>query len=133
MRIGVPKERWAQETRVAATPKTVEQLLKLGFSVAIESGAGKLASFDDDAFVQAGAEIVSGEAVWQSDVILKVNAPMDEEIPNLNPGTTLISFIWPAQNAELMAKLDQTLAAMKADGSAAAISTKWFGRDILKK
>ena len=105
MRIGVPKERWAQETRVAATPKTVEQLLKLGFSVAIESGAGQLASFDDDAFVQAGAEIVSGEAVWQSDVILKVNAPMDEEIPNLNPGTTLISFIWPAQNAELMAKL----------------------------
>jgi NAD(P) transhydrogenase subunit alpha len=105
MRIGVPKERLALETRAAATPKTVEQLLKLGFSVAVESGAGKLASFDDEAFVQAGAEIVSGDDVWQSDVILKVNAPDDEEILLLNPGTTLISFIWPAQNPQLMEKL----------------------------
>ncbi len=87
---------------MAATPKTVEQLLKLGFSVAIESGAGKLASFDDEAFVQAGAEVVAGDNVWHSDVILKVNAPLEEEIALLNPGTTLISFIWPAQNAGLM-------------------------------
>ncbi len=105
MRIGVPQERLAQETRAAATPKTVEQLLKLGFSVAVESGAGKLASFDDEAFVQAGAEIVTGNEVWQSDVILKVNAPNDDEIALLNPGTTLISFIWPAQNPQLMEKL----------------------------
>ncbi|SCC23148.1 NAD(P) transhydrogenase subunit alpha [Kosakonia oryzendophytica] len=105
MRIGVPKERLANETRVAATPKTVEQLLKLGFTVAIESGAGKLASFDDDAFTQSGATIVDGSNVWHSDVILKVNAPDDEEIALLNPGTTLISFIWPAQNPALMEKL----------------------------
>ena len=105
MRIGVPKERLANETRVAATPKTVEQLLKLGFTVAIESGAGKLASFDDEAFVQSGAEIVDGQSVWQSDVILKVNAPSDDEIALLNPGTTLVSFVWPAQNPELMEKL----------------------------
>ncbi|XPE52912.1 hypothetical protein ACNKHX_09900 [Shigella flexneri] len=56
MRIGIPRERLTNETRVAATPKTVEQLLKLGFTVAVESGAGQLASFDDKAFVQAGAE-----------------------------------------------------------------------------
>ena len=105
MRIGVPKERLANETRVAATPKTVEQLLKLGFTVAIESGAGKLASFDDEAFLQSGAEIVDGQSVWQSDVILKVNAPGDDEIALLNPGTTLVSFIWPAQNPALMEKL----------------------------
>lgn len=105
MRIGVPQERLAQETRAAATPKTVEQLLKLGFSVAVESGAGKLASFDDAAFTQAGAEIVAGNEVWQSDIILKVNAPNDDEIALLNPGTTLISFIWPAQNPQLMEKL----------------------------
>lgn len=105
MRIGVPKERLANETRVAATPKTVEQLLKLGFTVAIESGAGKLASFDDEAFVQSGAEIVDGQSVWQSDVILKVNAPSDDEMALLNPGTTLVSFVWPAQNPELMEKL----------------------------
>ncbi|XTZ36644.1 Re/Si-specific NAD(P)(+) transhydrogenase subunit alpha [Salmonella enterica] len=105
MRIGVPKERLANETRVAATPKTVEQLLKLGFTVAIESGAGKLASFDDDAFIQAGATIVDSSNVWHSDVILKVNAPDDDEIALLNPGTTLISFIWPAQNPALMEQL----------------------------
>ncbi|RYA75345.1 NAD(P)(+) transhydrogenase (Re/Si-specific) subunit alpha, partial [Enterobacter cloacae complex sp. 4DZ1-17B1] len=91
--------------RAAATPKTVEQLLKLGFSVAVESGAGKLASFDDEAFAEAGAEIVTGEEVWQSDVIPKVNAPNDDEIALLNPGTTLISFIWPAQTPQLMEKL----------------------------
>ena len=105
MRIGVPKERFANETRVAATPKTVEQLLKLGFTVAIESGAGKLASFDDEAFIQAGADVVDGAEVWQSPVILKVNAPQESEIELLNPGTTLVSFIWPAQNPELMEKL----------------------------
>lgn len=105
MRIGVPKERLANETRVAATPKTVEQLLKLGFTVAIESGAGKLASFDDNAFTQAGATVVDENNVWHSDVILKVNAPTDDEIALLNPGTTLVSFIWPAQNAPLMEKL----------------------------
>jgi len=115
MRIGVPKERLANETRVAATPKTVEQLLKLGFTVAIESGAGKLASFDDLAFTEAGAAIVDANDVWQSDIILKVNAPGDDEITLLNPGTTLVSFIWPAQNAELMEKLaarDVTVMAM---------------------
>jgi len=105
MRIGVPKERLANETRVAATPKTVEQLLKLGFTVAIESGAGKLASFDDHAFTEAGASVVDGNDVWQSDIILKVNAPGDDEIPLLNAGTTVVSFIWPAQNAALMEKL----------------------------
>lgn len=105
MRIGIPKERLPNETRVAATPKTVEQLLKLGFSVAVESGAGQLASFDDKAFTQAGADIVDGNAVWQSEIILKVNAPEEDEIALLNPGTTLVSFIWPAQNPALMEKL----------------------------
>lgn len=115
MRIGIPKERLTNETRVAATPKTVEQLLKLGFTVAVESGAGQLASFDDKAFEQAGAEIVDGNAIWQSEIILKVNAPEDEEIPLLKAGTTLVSFIWPAQNPELMQKLaerDVTVMAM---------------------
>lgn len=67
MRIGIPRERLTNETRVAATPKTVEQLLKLGFTVAVESGAGQLASFDDKAFVQAGAEIVEGIASGSRD------------------------------------------------------------------
>jgi NAD(P) transhydrogenase subunit alpha len=105
MRIGVPKERLANEARVAATPKTVEQLLKLGFTVAIESGAGKLASFEDAAFSAAGASISDGAEVWQSDIILKVNAPTDDEIALIKPGSTLISFIWPAQNPALLEKL----------------------------
>ncbi len=105
MRIGVPQERLANETRVAATPKTVEQLRKLGFDIAVERDAGKLASFDNDAFVQAGAVIVDGDDVWQSDIILKVNAPDDEEIARVRDGATVISFIWPALNPDLMAKL----------------------------
>ncbi len=75
MQIGVPKEILANETRVAATPKTVDQLLKMGFSVAIEQNAGIHASFDNAAYEAAGATIVSVEEVWQSDLILKVNAP----------------------------------------------------------
>lgn len=122
MRIGIPKERFTNETRVAATPKTVEQLLKLGFTVAVESGAGGLASFDDKAFVEAGAEIVDSSAVWQSEIILKVNAPEDAEIPLLNPGTTLVSFIWPAQNPELMQKLAERNVTVMAMDSVPRIS-----------
>ncbi|MEY4923032.1 MAG: transhydrogenase (AB-specific), alpha subunit, partial [Pseudomonadota bacterium] len=73
MHIGIPRERLANEARVAATPKTVEQLLKLGFTVAIESGAGHLASFDDAAYLAAGTTITDTTDVWQSDLILKVN------------------------------------------------------------
>ncbi|MDC5704918.1 Re/Si-specific NAD(P)(+) transhydrogenase subunit alpha [Vibrio europaeus] len=109
MQIGVPKEILAGETRVAASPKSVEQLLKLGFEVNIESGAGELASFENSAFEAAGAKIVSTDEVWTSDLILKVNAPLsteeNDEIALLKDGASLISFIWPAQNPELMEKL----------------------------
>lgn len=105
MRIGVPKERLTNESRVAATPKTVEQLLKLGFTVAIESGAGKEASFDDAAYTRAGAIVTETTDVWQSEVILKVNAPLGSEIALAQEGSILVSFIWPAQNPELLEKL----------------------------
>ncbi|MCG7496470.1 Re/Si-specific NAD(P)(+) transhydrogenase subunit alpha [Vibrio sp. Of7-15] len=111
MQIGVPKEILAGETRVAATPKTVEQLLKLGFTVAVESGAGVLASFDDSAFEAAGASVVSVDDVWKSELILKVNAPQlneatgVDEFELIQDGASLVSFIWPAQNEELLAKL----------------------------
>ncbi|WP_150137347.1 Re/Si-specific NAD(P)(+) transhydrogenase subunit alpha [Candidatus Enterovibrio altilux] len=109
MQIGVPKEILAYETRVAATPKTVEQLINMGFDVVIESNAGLLASFDNAAFEKAGARVVDAEAVWQSNIIFKVNAPIKLEKTNeferLKEGMTLISFIWPAQNAVLMEQL----------------------------
>lgn len=111
MQIGVPKEVFANETRVAATPKTVEQLLKMGFSVVVEHGAGALASFDDAAFEAAGAELASTEKVWQADLILKVNAPQVnpetgvDEFELIKEGASLVSFIWPAQHPELLEKL----------------------------
>ncbi len=116
MQIGIPKELLANEARVAATPKTVEQLLKLGFSVAVETNAGRLASFDDSAFEAAGATIVSTDQVWQSDLILKVNAPEDNEIEKIREGATIISFVWPAQHPELLQKLaDKKITALSMD------------------
>ena len=107
MIIGVPKEVLAGETRVAATPKSVEMLIKQGFEVVIEQGAGALASFDNQAYEAAGAYVGLADEVWESDLILKVNAPTFEEIELLKEGANLISFIWPAQNEELMQKLTQ--------------------------
>lgn len=105
MIIGIPKERLLNESRVAATPKTVEQLIKLGFSVIFEHGAGSGASFDDDSYQVAGATAGDARQVWQSDIVLKVNAPDDEEIALTRAGSTLICFIWPAQNPALLEKL----------------------------
>ncbi|MDW6004470.1 Re/Si-specific NAD(P)(+) transhydrogenase subunit alpha [Vibrio mangrovi] len=105
MQIGVPKERLAGETRVAASPTSVGQLLKLGFDVLVEAHAGENASFENQSFEAAGARIVSNEEVWNADIILKVNAPTSEEIELIKEGTTLISFIWPAQNPELLETL----------------------------
>lgn len=96
MRIGVPKERITNEARIAATPLTVKQLIKLGFSVVVEREAGHLASFEDAAFKQAGAEIVEQQSVWDADIIFKVNAPLETEIALIKEGAILVSFIWPA-------------------------------------
>lgn len=105
MLIGVPRELLDGETRVAATPKTVQQILKLGFDVIVEHDAGFKASFEDNAFLEAGAKLGGVQDVWNADIIFKVNAPNDVEIAQIKEGATLISFIWPAQNPDLMAKL----------------------------
>ncbi len=105
MIIGIPRESLAGETRVAATPQTVGQLLKLGYSVVVESGAGAASSFADAAYVEAGAEIGSPEQALSADIVLKVNAPSDAEIAKVRDGATLVSLIAPALNPELLAKL----------------------------
>lgn len=105
MLIGVPRERLDNESRVAATPKTVQQILKLGFDVIVEHDAGFKASFEDQAFVATGAKVGDAAQVWQADIIFKVNAPTDDEIALIKEGATLVSFIWPAQNPQLMEKL----------------------------
>jgi H+-translocating NAD(P) transhydrogenase subunit alpha len=107
MRIGIPKESFTGETRVAASPKTVEQLKKLGFDVAIESGAGERASFTDELYITAGAIIEKDTDIWQSDLIYKVNPPNEEEISMIKEGATLVSFLFPAQNSDLVNKLSQ--------------------------
>ncbi len=104
MRIGVPRESLPGETRVAATPSTVRQLVGLGYVVFVENDAGVLASFDDAAYQVAGADVVDGE-VWNADVVLKVNAPSDEEIARLRAGQVLVSLMSPALNPELVEKL----------------------------
>ena len=105
MLIGVPRELLDNESRVAATPKTVQQILKLGFDVIVEHDAGFKASFEDQAFLDAGAKIGTAAEVWQSDIIFKVNPPTDEETAQMKEGATLVSFIWRMQNPELMKKL----------------------------
>ncbi len=110
-RIGVPREIFPGEKRVATVPDAVEKLIKLGFKVVVESGAGVLANCDDDAYRAAGADIIEGAAnLWAaSDIVFKVRGPTAEEVALMHAGQTLISFVWPAQNPELM----QQLAAQK--------------------
>jgi len=110
--IGVPRETFAGEKRVATVPEVVEKLVKLGFKVAVQSGAGDAANFSDEAYTAAGAQIIADvPALWAtSDIVFKVRAPSGDEVGLLREGQTLISFIWPAQNPALM----QQLAARKA-------------------
>ncbi len=112
MRIGIPAETNAGEKRVATVPEVVEKLIKLGFAVAVESGAGDAANCNDDAYRAAGAEIIDGAAkLWaESDIVFKVAVPTRAEVELMREGGVLIGFIWPAQNPELM----QQLAAKKA-------------------
>jgi len=109
--IGVPRETFAGEKRVATVPEVVEKLIKLGFAVKVESGAGDAANFSDDTYRAAGAEIVAdAPGLWaKSDIVLKVRGPSAGEVGLMHAGQTLIGFIWPAQNPELM----QSLAARK--------------------
>ncbi|MFN7197094.1 MAG: Re/Si-specific NAD(P)(+) transhydrogenase subunit alpha [Hylemonella sp.] len=111
-RIGVPRETFPGEKRVATVPEVVEKLIKLGFKVAVQAGAGEAANFSDDAYRAAGAEIIEGAAaLWAaSDIVFKVRPPSADEVALLREGGMLIGFVWPAQNPELM----QQLAAKKA-------------------
>lgn len=104
MRIGVPRESRPGETRVAATPKTVEQLVGLGYIVFVEAGAGARASFSDEAYREAGADVIEG-AVWNADVVLKVTPPTDDEVGRLRPGTVLACLLAPALDPDLVQRL----------------------------
>jgi NAD(P) transhydrogenase subunit alpha len=106
-RIGVPREIFPGEKRVATVPEVVEKLVKLGFAVSVESGAGDAANFSDEAYRAAGASIApDAQALWSgADIVFKVRGPSADEVGLLREGSTLVSFIWPAQNPELMQQL----------------------------
>jgi NAD(P) transhydrogenase subunit alpha len=110
--IGVPREVFPGERRVATVPDVVEKLIKQGFRVAVEAGAGDSSQISDDAYRAGGAEIVADRAqLWRtSDIVFKVRGPNPEEIGLLREGGMLVSFIWPAQNPDLL----KALAAKKA-------------------
>ncbi|MBS1795652.1 MAG: Re/Si-specific NAD(P)(+) transhydrogenase subunit alpha [Acidobacteria bacterium] len=112
-KIGVPKEIYEGEYRVAATPDTAQKLQKLGFEVLIEKGAGAHADFPDESYEKAGCRIVKdAKTLWkEAEIILKVRQPLEDpktgkhEADLLTAGKTLISFIYPAQNKELLERL----------------------------
>src|SRR3982751_2646378 len=122
--IGVPRESAAGEKRVATVPEVVEKLLKLGFRVAVEANAGAAANFSDEAYRAAGAEIIddASRLYAAADIIFKVRAPSMSELAIMREGATLVAFIWPAQNPDLMAALAAKKATVLAMDSVPRIS-----------
>ncbi|GHA12493.1 NAD(P) transhydrogenase subunit alpha [Arenicella chitinivorans] len=106
MIISIPKESFKGEKRVALTPESATQILKLGHTLRIETGAGKNAEFSDADYKDAGVDVVPADAIWtDTDIIMKVRGVTEEEAGKLTAGTTVISFFWPAQNEALLKKL----------------------------
>ena len=105
MLIGVPRETKPGERRVSATPATVTQLLKLGYDVLVESGAGEPSSFTDDAYRESGAAIGSAGDAWGAAIVFHVNAPDAAQVALLQPGAYLVSMLAPAQSPELLQAL----------------------------
>ncbi|KAM4049223.1 NAD(P) transhydrogenase, mitochondrial [Anomaloglossus baeobatrachus] len=109
--VGVPKEIFQNEKRVALSPAGVQALVKQGFNVIVESGAGDASKFSDDQYKEVGAKIQGTKEVLASDLVVKVRAPMlnpalgVHEVDLLKPSSTLISFVYPAQNSDLLNKL----------------------------
>ena len=109
MKVGIPVEILPTETRVAATPKTVERLIKQGFEVYVEKMAGLRANFSDDEYIKSGAKLVedSSSLFETSEIILKVQPLTKSEIDRVKSGTMVASYLWPAQNPELLTCLAQ--------------------------
>ena len=108
MTIGVPKEVLKDEKRVALTPETAGRIQKLGYQLKIQKNAGADASFTDDAYRDAGVEVVDKAGdVWKgADIVMKVRPPTDTEVKKLGKDQTLISFLYPGQNEALLNKLN---------------------------
>jgi NAD(P) transhydrogenase alpha subunit len=105
--VGIPKETFPLEKRVAATPESVQRLTKPGFSVLIEDGAGENSFYSNADYESVGAKIASTEEVWsQSDIVMKLRPPTEKEAKMLD-NRTLISFLYPKQNEGLVKQLQE--------------------------
>ncbi|MEZ4364137.1 MAG: Re/Si-specific NAD(P)(+) transhydrogenase subunit alpha [Kofleriaceae bacterium] len=110
MNIGIVTEIRPEEKRVAASPSVVARLVKAGWKVAVERGAGVSASYPDASYEEAGAELVDRAAAWDRDVVLKLRPPLLEadgtcEADAMREGATLISYLYPAQDGKLVEHL----------------------------
>merc|ERR1712212_78375 len=105
LNLGVPAETWTNEKRVACTPANTALFTKKGFTVNIQEGAGRLSNFRDEDYAAAGGNIVDNNAAFQSDIVLKVRQPSNEEASKFKEGGTLYSFLYPAQNKDLIDEL----------------------------
>jgi NAD(P) transhydrogenase subunit alpha len=116
MRISVPAETAALETRVAATPETVKKLVAQGHTVLVQSGAGVAASAPDEAYRAAGAEIVDADAALGAELVLKVRAPSADELARMKPGATLVGMLNPfdAEGLQRLAAAGLTAFALEA-------------------
>ncbi|WP_250533019.1 Re/Si-specific NAD(P)(+) transhydrogenase subunit alpha [Caballeronia sp. AZ10_KS36] len=116
MHIGVPAETRANEARVAATPETVKKLVAQGHRLSVQSGAGVRASYIDDAFAQAGADIVDATTAFSADIVLKVQSPSAEELATIKPGAVLIGMLDPfnTENTARLAAANITAFALEA-------------------
>jgi NAD(P) transhydrogenase subunit alpha len=105
--VGVPKETGAGESRVAATPDSVKRLLKYGFDIHVEEGAGRSAGFPDEDYDAAGAKVVSAKEAWASPIVTKVAPPTELEGAALQSGAMIVSLLEPYRNAQLLQQLAQ--------------------------
>lgn len=104
MLIGIPKETKFKENRVAITPLITKDLIAKGFQVAVEAGAGMNSFFSDEDYKNNGAEIIASktDVYSKADIVLKVNAPLTDEIALMKKGAILISFMWAKTNTEMV-------------------------------
>jgi NAD(P) transhydrogenase len=108
--VGIPKETFDLEKRVAATPESVSKLVKPGFKVLVENDAGSLSHFSNSDYEAAGATVVSSDDVWKkSDIIMKVRPPTMDQVDMLGD-RTMISYLYPGQNKEIVDKLQENKA-----------------------
>ncbi len=107
MLIGIPREPNPEQTLVAGTPDSVKKLIKLGYEVVVESGAGERANFFDDAYEQAGAKIASREEAWGADIVVCLDTPPDAELALIKRGATLIARMNPSANDEVIGKFEE--------------------------